>query len=180
VAVGTGGGTRVAVALRGAVLGWAALLAAACAGGTPPRHSVPRSSQSASASGPAGQALAARYLAIARPANHRLDTDFGRLDKAGGADLAAVRADLLDIAATERLFDRQLAVIPFPPAVNEAARSLTSANQSRAALTTALASVSSADQLQAATQRLPAANKPVEAAARAIRAQLGLPPPETS
>ena len=47
------------------------------------------------------------YLAIALPANRRLDEDFDGLDD-NHNDLAAAEAALRDAAATERQFDRLL------------------------------------------------------------------------
>jgi hypothetical protein len=126
------------------------------------------------------QSLAARYLAIATPANRRLDHDFDRLEDLDHSDLAAARADLRDIAATERLFDHQLLGIPFPPPIGPVARSLVRVNQARAALTTAAAGSASLARLRSCEPRLDAANGPVEEAVRVIRAQLDLPPPDTS
>jgi hypothetical protein len=175
----------------------AALLAAACTGGSGggpgggsaggPAHPAPSSSRSAPAgSAPASapaldrQAAAARYLAIAAPGNRRLDHDFDRLDGPDRANLAGAQADLRDIAATERLFDRRLAAIPFPDPAAGTARSLVSLNQSRAALSVAVAGAASVAQLDAFQPLLTEANQPVEAAVRTIRGELGLPPPDTS
>jgi hypothetical protein len=162
-----------------------ALLAAACAGNRPAgpeplRHSTPQSSPVPSATGAGRLALGARYLAIAVAGNRRLETDFDRLDGRDRANLAAARADLRDIAATERLFDRRLASIVFPPATETAARLLVVVNESRARLTMEAAGAASLRQLQAYRRQLTAANGPVEDVVRVIRIQLGLPPAETS
>jgi hypothetical protein len=126
------------------------------------------------------RALAARYLAIARPANHKLDHDFDGLKDHEGHDLAAADADLRDAAATERGFDRQLLAIAFPPHTEQIVRLLFSVNQARAALTATAAASTSLRQLRGYQQRLDAANGPVEDAVKVIRGQLGLPPPATS
>ena len=168
-------------AAAGVVLGCAALLAAGCSGERPAAPAP------ASQAAPAGQAIspaqrkmAARgYLAIARPANRRLDTDFDGLEDHRG-DLAAAQADLLDAAATEREFDRRLLALRLPPATEAVARRLVTVNEARARLATAAAASTSLSQLHGYEPRLTAANKPVEDAVRVIRRQLGLPPPETS
>jgi hypothetical protein len=168
-----------AAALLSAV-GCAALLAAACTPGRPPHAVPPKSPAVASAPAFALRALAARYLVIASAGNRRLDADFGRLHGPDGRDAAADRAALRDIAATERTFDQKLAAIAFPPGIQNAARSLISQNQSRAALTAAAAGLSSVSQIQAVEPLLTAANGPVEAAVKVIRSKVGLPPPATS
>jgi len=165
-------------------LGCAALLAAGCSGASQPAAAPPAQ---ASQAAPAGQAIspaqrkaAARsYLAIALPANRRLETDFDGLKDHRG-DLAAATADLRDAAATERQFDRRLLALKLPPATETVARQLVTANEARARLTTAAAASASLAQLHRYEPRLTAANKPVEDAVRVIRSQLGLPPPETS
>jgi hypothetical protein len=173
-----------------AVLAGTAVLAAACTM-TPAASMAPRVSRSSAATQrPAAQPRAAararrldaaRYLAIATPANRRLDRDFD--DGINGPDrdrLAAAEADLLNAAATERSFDRQLMRMPLPPGTEAIARMLVAANQSRARLTDQAAGSASLAQLRAFEPRLTAANGPVESAVREIRIQLGLPPPESS
>lgn len=124
--------------------------------------------------------LAARYLAIARPANERLDRDFDGLEDASHDDLAAAAADLRDAAATERRFDRQLLRLELPPAEETIARLMVSANESRARLTERAAASRTLTALARYLPRLTAANAPVEEAVIVIRGQLGLPPPDTS
>ena len=179
-------GARPARAWRhagaGVVLSCAALLAAGCAGdgrpaATPPASPAAPAVQTLS---PAQRKAAARsYLAIARPANRRLETDFDGLDNHRG-NLAAAQADLRDAAATERQFDRRLLALNLPAATGTVARVLVTANEARARLTTAAAASTSLSQLHRYEPRLTAANRPVEDAVRVIRSQLGLPPPETS
>jgi hypothetical protein len=124
--------------------------------------------------------MAARsYLAIALPANRRLETDFDGLDDHRG-DLAAAKADLRDAAAMERQFDRHLLALKLPAATETVARLLVTTNEARARLTTAAAASTSLSQLHRYEPRLTAANQPVEEAVRVIRSQLSLPPPETS
>lgn len=160
-----------------AALAAAALLAGCASGGPPaPTHQPPAS---LSAPSPAGRP-AARYLVIAQAGNRRLEADFNRLHGPDRHVLPAARADLRDIAATERLFDRRLLAIAFPPAIAAAARALFRVNQARASLTIAAARSVSLRQLRGYQPRLTAANVPVEQAVRTIRRQLGLPPPETS
>jgi hypothetical protein len=117
---------------------------------------------------------------IARAGNRRLDAGFGRLADRDRHHLAAAAADLRDIAATERLFDRRLRQIAFPPATEVVARELYRVNESRAWLTLTAAASASLGQLHAIEPRLTAANQPVEQAVRTLRRQLGLPPPSAS
>ena len=166
----------------GLVLAGAALLAAGCTGASGPAAAGPasRAAPAVPAISPAQRKMAARaYLAIARPANRRLDADFDGLGDHRN-DLAAAKADLRDAAATERQFDRRLLALQLPAATETVARLLVTANQARARLTTAAAASTSLSQLHRYEPRLTAANAPVEEAVRVIRSQLGLPPPETS
>lgn len=142
-------------------------------------HPAPPASRPAGGlpTGAQRRALAAQYLAIAKAGNQRLETGFDRLHGRDRGRLAAARADLRDIAATERLFDRRLLRIAFPARTEAAARRLYQVNQARADLTSAAVAAPSLRQLQAALPRLTAASGPVEQAVRVIRRQLGLPPP---
>lgn len=157
---------RLAAACAALATAAAVLPAAGCSGGRPPPAA------------PAAPSLAARYLAIARPANRELDHDFDGLDHA--PDLAAARTDLRNAAATERRFDRQLTGIAFPSAAEPVVRLLYRVNQSRAALTGRAAAAASRQELRGYERQLQAASRPVEDAVTVIRGQLGLPPPATS
>jgi DNA-binding GntR family transcriptional regulator len=120
-------------------------------------------------------------MAIARPANRELDHEFdGFDDHIKDGDLAAARADLRAAVVTERRFDRQLIALSCPPRTEPFVRLLYRVNQARAELTSAAAGVTSLRELSGYQRRLDAANEPVEDAVRVIRAQLGLPPPDTS
>ena len=178
----------------GSVLLGTALLAAGCASSGPPARSPASqstASQSTASHSPAARgtatttaeltAMAARYLAIARPANRELDHEFdGFDDQIKDGDLAAARADLRAAVVTERRFDRQLITLSFPPRAEPFVRLLYRVNQARAALTSTAAGVTSLRELRGYQKRLDAANEPVEDAVRVIRGQLGLPPPDTS
>ena len=167
----------------GSVLLGTALLAAGCASSGPPARSP--ATRSPAARGTATTtaeltAMAARYLAIAQPANRELDHEFdGFDDHIKDGDLAAARADLRAAVVTERRFDRQLIALSFPPRTEPFVRLLYRVNQARAALTSTAAGVTSLRELRGYQRRLDAANEPVEAAVRVIRGQLGLPPPDT-
>jgi hypothetical protein len=168
----------------GSVLLGSALLAAGCASSAPPARSP--ASQGPASQGPAATtaeltAMAARYMAIARPANRGLDHEFdGFDDHIKDGDRAAARADLRAAVVTERRFDRQLISFSFPPRTEPFVRLLYRVNQERAELTSTAAGVTSLRELRGYQRRLDAANEPVEDAVRVIRAQLGLPPPDTS
>jgi hypothetical protein len=162
-------------------LGCVAVLATACGSGTPtpsPSATSPEaSSLSPTATSPGRSAAAARYLAIAKAGNRRLDIDFDRLEGRDHNRLAAAAADLRDAAATERLFDRRLKRIAFPSGIKPIARRLYRVNQARAKLTSAAAASTSLRQLHHYQTRLTAANEPVEKEVKTIRRRLGLPPP---
>ena len=167
-----------------AVLAFAALVGAGCAGGepvAPAQKSAPQATGNGGlAIGSARRAVGARYLEIAMAGNRRLNADFDALEDRDRNDLARAKADLRDAAATERLFDRRLRRIVFPARTERVARVLYTVNQARARLTTAAAASTSLRQLHAYEQGLTAANRPVEQAVRTIRRLLGLPPPSTS
>ena len=164
---------------------------AASAGGSSPLASAGRTASAASPghSSPATsdtltpahrEALADRYLAIAVPANHRLDHEAEGFADHERSDLAAAEADLRAEAATERGFDRRLAAIPFPPGIAAMARALIQANQSRAALTDRQARSASLARLHSFAAQRRAADAAVEFGARLIRRALALPPPPES
>ena len=165
--------------------GCAALLAAGCGGAARDPAAAPVSAHPAhTARAPTAiqrRVLAARYLAIAQPANRMLDHDFdGQRDAEQRGDLAAADADLRAAAATERAFDHRLIALTFPPPAEPFARLLYQVNQARAALTATAATAMSLTQLHGVQPRLDAANGPVEEAVQVIRDQLDLPPPDTS
>jgi hypothetical protein len=166
------------------VLLGSALLAAGCASSVPPARSPASqgpASQSPAAATAELTAMAARYMAIARPANRELDHEFdGFDDHIKDGDLAAARADLRAAVVAERRFDRQLIALSFPPRTEPFVRLLYRVNQERAELTSTAAGVTSLRELRGYQRRLDAANEPVEDPVRVIRAQLGLPPPDTS
>jgi hypothetical protein len=170
-------GTRRA-ASAGAALACAALLAAGCSGSGPEPAPTPAGT-AVPAAAASTRALAASYLAIAQAGNRRLEHDFDGLKGRDRDNLAAARADLRDAAATERLFDRRLLAIAFPPRTERIVRTLFAVNQARARLTDEAAASTSLGQLRAYQRQLDAANGPVEDAVRVIRGQLGLPPPDT-
>jgi hypothetical protein len=138
-----------------------------------------RPAPSATASGGL-RSLAARYLAIAKPANHELDVEVDAYADNARHDLAAAEKALRAEAATERRFDRQLTAISFPPAIEATARALIRVNEIRARLTLRQAAVDSIPALLSFTATHNAANAELEAQVRFIRSELGLPPPEAS
>ena len=162
------------------------VLAAACAGSSP--VSAPggqAGSPAAAAAVPWGtpgqlEALGDRYLAIAVPANHRLDDEVNGFAAHQRTDLAAAVADLRAEAATERWFDRRLAAIGFPPGISPMARALVQVNEMRAALTEQEARSASVAALRAFGGRHRAADAAVEFGVRLIRQALRLPPPSES
>lgn len=126
------------------------------------------------------KALAAAYVAIALPANHRLDKEVDSYTDHARDHLAVAEADLREEAATERRFDRQLLKIALPPAIAATAKALVRVNIYRIALTTEQARAKTVPELLAFNARHRAADAAVEAQVRLIRKQLGLPPPDNS
>lgn len=141
--------------------------------------SSPASPASPAAATPTGGAAAA-YLAIAEEFNKQLDHEFDGLADAERGDLTSARTDLRQIAATERAFDQRLAALSLPSGADATARALITANEARAALTTQAAASGTLDQLDGYKTRLTAANAQVERPVKVIRAELGLPAPDTS
>jgi hypothetical protein len=185
--------SRKSACRRGAVgvMLCALVLATACSSqspaASPATSSRPASPPSVSATPSASAApsvstrtLADEYLAIARPANHRLDVEFDGFGDQSRDDLAKAAADLRAEAATELHFDLQLSRIPFPPAIGFLAWELIRANQSRIALTRREARSESIAQLRSFASRHKAANAAVEMRVKALRKALHLPPPSTS
>jgi hypothetical protein len=156
---------RTALALAGCLM----FVVAGCASGQAP-HRPARDAK----------ALARAYLAIAEPANHRLDVEVDAYDDAAHHDLAAAASALRAQAATERQFDRELARIGFPPRIAATARALIGVNEIRARLVEREAKAASISELRTFTSAHEMADAQVEARVRMIRSQLGLPPPETS
>lgn len=126
------------------------------------------------------KALASAYMAIALPANHRLDREVDSYNDHARSDLAIAEADLRQEAATERWFDQRLLEIAFPPAIAGTARALVRVNDRRIALTTEQARATTISKLLTFNARHRAADAAVEVQVRIIRKQLGLPPPDNS
>lgn len=165
-----------------------AILAAGCASGhqaaTPGKQATHVSAPSPSAQLSPGRqairALAAAYLAIATPANRRLDHAADGFGDSERDSLAAAAADLRSEVAAERWFDKRLLKIPFPPAIKTIAISMVAANDRRIKLTDLEARSASLTQIQSFTTRHKAVDAAVEVDVRSIRQMLGLPPPSTS
>jgi hypothetical protein len=125
-------------------------------------------------------AAAAEYLAAAKPANRRLDAEIQSYADHEHRNLAAAEAALRAEAVTEHRFDQRLLKIPFPAPVAATAQALARANERRADLTVRQAGSPSLAALRSFTHRHQSADAEVEALVKAIRRELGLPPPATS
>jgi hypothetical protein len=169
-----------------ALLGLIALAAGGCAGGHSPSPAVQPTRQRTSpaigdtSSNSERAAAAAAYLAIAKPANHRLDEETGSYAQDVHRNLAAARSDLRAEAATERWFDQHLTKIPLPPPMAATARAMIRANQHRISLTEQQARSMTLAEMASFTGGHKADDAAVEAQSRLIRRQLGLPPPPES
>ena len=168
--------TRKGLAAGALVLAVAAAVGGAAGGVMTGGHATSVASTAATATTPQPGAA---YLAIAAAGNKSLEGDFDRLQGPDSGDLAAATSDLRDIASTEHLFDERLAALPLPAGPEGWARTLIGVNEARAALTRQAAASSTLAELAGYQHRLTAANVPVEQAVRAIRAELGLPAPDT-
>ncbi|MGX7680218.1 hypothetical protein ACSMXN_15100 [Jatrophihabitans sp. DSM 45814] len=124
--------------------------------------------------------LGKQYLAIATPANAKLDTAFDALSDRDDGDLQAAQADLRSVASIERDFDRQLLEISLPDQIATTARALVQVNEARAELSMRAATSTSLQVLHGYKPKLSTADTQVEQQVRTIRTQLGLPPPDTS
>jgi hypothetical protein len=156
------------------------VLAAACTGAHTPSEGTTTNPSSTAAAAARRRGLAARYVAIATVGNRGLDGAFHALDGRDHDHLVAARADLRAAAAIERRFDRSLLAIVFPSAIEATARTMVRVNEARATLTSEAAASASLSQLRRYERQLSAADGAVEQQVRTLRAQLGLPPPETS
>lgn len=177
--------TRMRISGIAVLLGLIGLAAAGCASS----HSASPAAQptgqgtapaTSGASSSSVRAAAADYLAIAKPANHRLDEETGAYAKDVHRNLAAAKSDLLAEAATELWFDQHLTKIPLRPSIAATARAMIRANQHRILLTEQQAGSMTLAQMASFTRRHKAADAAVEAQSRIIRSQLGLPPPPES
>jgi hypothetical protein len=126
---------------------------------------------------------AARYLAIAEPANISLDQAFDSLEDledeaADPSTLATQQADFRLAAATERSFDRELLAIALPPDAEATARALVKVNEARADITDQAARAQTPAQVEGFEQDIDVANAVVEQQVENLRDQLGLPPPD--
>ncbi len=125
-----------------------------------------------------GPSLASQYLAVATPANHRLDVEVDGYTDAQHDDLAEARADLRAEVATERWFDTHLAAIRFPPHIAAISRDLIRINEQRAGMTALQAQSASLTQLRSFNRQHADADAAVEREVKLIRQALNLPPPD--
>jgi hypothetical protein len=166
----------------------AVLAVAGCAGQKPSvlhsGHAAQTGHKRASASpspttpGKTKKRLAAAYIAIALPANRRLEKANDSYEESERDNFVIAKRDLRDEVATEREFDTQLLRIDFPANVAEIAWDLVQANNHRIALTERQSHSATIAKLRAFDSRHKAADAAVEVQVRIIRQELGLPPPD--
>lgn len=130
------------------------------------------------ATGETTKRLAAAYLAIALPANRRLDKENDSYKDSEHDNFVISKRDLRGEVATERDFDAKLLKINFPADVAEVAWTLVQVNNRRIALTERQARAATIAELRSFDQRHKAADAAVEVQVRIIREDLGLPPPD--
>ena len=127
-----------------------------------------------------GPSLAGQYLAVANPANHRLDVEVDGYTDAQHDNLAEARADLRAEVATEEWFDTHLAAIKFPPHIAAISRALIRINEQRAGMTALQAQSASLTQMRSFDSQHAEADATVEREVKLIRQALNLPPPDTN
>jgi hypothetical protein len=125
-------------------------------------------------------ALGRSYLAIANPANQQLNNDVNAFTTNERSNLTAARANLRGEVVTATLFDRQLAAIKFPAAIEAIARDVIQANQARGLVITRQARAKTLARMQALNAQHQAADAAVEAQVKRLRQALHLPAPSTS
>jgi hypothetical protein len=126
-----------------------------------------------------GPSLASQYLAVANPANHRLDVEVDGYTDAQHDDLAEAKGDLTAEVATEHWFDTHLAAIKFPPHIAAISRALIRINGQRAGMTALQAQSTSLAQMRSFNRQHAEADAAVERKVKLIRQALNLPPPDT-
>jgi hypothetical protein len=124
--------------------------------------------------------LAAAYMAIALPANRRLDKENDSYNDDEHDNFVIAKRDLRGETATERRFDAKLLKIDFSADVAEVAWDLVQVNNHRIALTERQSRSATITKLRAFDKRHKAADAAVEVQVRIIRTDLGLPPPDNS
>jgi hypothetical protein len=135
---------------------------------------------SACSDGHSTSAAGKRYLAIAEPANDKLETAFDALEVGDHDNLSASQSDLRNVMNAERTFDRDLLRLALPSDAEATAHALVKVNESRADLTDLASESTTLPDLRGFDDRLSAANADVESRVRTLRKQLGLPPPDNS
>ena len=171
---GVGFGLLVASGLLAGVLVILAVLYAANFHGW---RNVPKAAADTPAAADAQlAALGRKYLAIANPADQRLNIDGRAYTTNENSNLAAARAGLRAEVTTAGQFDRQLAAIKFPAAVEAIARDVIAANQARVRVITRQARARTLARMRAFNAQDAAADAAVEAQVKRIRQALHLPP----
>jgi hypothetical protein len=175
--------SRAGIALLAAgslLAGVLVILAILYAGNFDGWRNVPESPPSSASAADAQLAAAAhRYLAVADPGNQQLAKETAALTASERSNLAAARADLKAEVATASRFDRQLAAIKFPAAVEPIARDVVRANQALGRVTARQARARTLTALQALDARRTAAAAAVEAQVKRLRLALHLPAPSS-
>jgi hypothetical protein len=168
----------IALLVAGSLLaGVLIILAILYAGNFDGWRNVPHSPPSAAAADAQLAAAAHRYLAVANPGNQQLAKEATALAASERDNLAAAKADLKAEVATASRFDRQLAAIKFPAAVEPIARDVIQANQALGRVTARQARAKTLAAMQALDARRTAAAAAVEAQVKRLRLALHLPPP---
>jgi hypothetical protein len=124
-------------------------------------------------------AAAHRYLAIADPDNQKLNNEITAFTASERSDLAAASAALKAEVATSTQFDRQLAAVKFPAAVEAIAKDLIQANQARGRILARQARAKTLAAMQALDARSAAAGAAAEVQVKRMRVALHLPATST-
>src|SRR5262249_32861167 len=129
-------------------------------------HHGPSATPSPIATGKTTKQLAAAYLAIARPANRRLDKENDSYADHEHDNFVIAKRDLRGEVATERDFDAKLLKIAFPADIAAVAWALVQANNDRIALTERQVRAGTIARLRSFDKRHKAADAAVEVQVR--------------
>jgi len=125
-------------------------------------------------------ALGRSYLAIANPANQQLNNEVTAFTASERNNLAAARTNLRAEVATASRFNRQLAAIKFPAAIEAISQAVIRANQARGRVIARQARARTLVRMRAFDARHAAADAAVEAQVKRLRQALHLPAPSSS
>lgn len=115
------------------------------------------------------------YTSVADPANEALSGEINAFTVNQVHSLPAAKAALASEMKTEAAFDNQLGTVTFPGAADTVADALIAADQNRIKVIKQQADAPTLKKLRAFNTKVEAADAAIEAKAKSIRQDLGLP-----